>query len=148
MGLNNLANTSSAVKEYNVDMAAAMIAGAADAARLHLRRQVFRARADRRRGQGIDETHGRPVASSNVRKSFGNVDSRSKGIDLEVESGEFLILVGPSGCGKSTLLNMIAGLDMPTAGAIHIGDRDVTYAAAARTATSRWCSRATRCTRT
>jgi multiple sugar transport system ATP-binding protein len=62
----------------------------------------------------------------NVRKSFGTVDIL-KGIDIEVEEGEFLILVGPSGCGKSTLLSMIAGLDVPTAGSIHIGDRDVTH---------------------
>jgi multiple sugar transport system ATP-binding protein len=62
----------------------------------------------------------------NVRKSFGAVDIL-KGIDIEVEEGEFLILVGPSGCGKSTLLAMIAGLDVPTAGSIHIGDRDVTH---------------------
>ena len=63
----------------------------------------------------------------NVRKSFGSTDIL-KGIDIEVEGGEFLILVGPSGCGKSTLLNMIAGLDVPTAGSIHIADRDVTHA--------------------
>jgi multiple sugar transport system ATP-binding protein len=62
----------------------------------------------------------------NVRKSFGTVDIL-KGIDIEVEEGEFLILVGPSGCGKSTLLSMIAGLDVPTAGSIHIGERDVTH---------------------
>src|SRR5471032_2879837 len=62
---------------------------------------------------------------ANVRKTFGNVEIL-KGIDIEVEAGEFLILVGSSGCGKSTLLNMIAGLDVPTAGTIHIGDRDVT----------------------
>ncbi|MBL8351594.1 MAG: ABC transporter ATP-binding protein [Burkholderiaceae bacterium] len=61
-----------------------------------------------------------------VRKSFGPVDIL-KGIDIEIEAGEFLILVGPSGCGKSTLLNMIAGLDTPTSGSIHIGDRDVTW---------------------
>jgi len=61
-----------------------------------------------------------------VRKSFGTVDIL-KGIDIEIEAGEFLILVGPSGCGKSTLLNMIAGLDVPSAGSIHIGDRDVTH---------------------
>ncbi len=53
VGLNNLANTSSSVKEYNVDMAAAMIAGAAHAVRLRRRRQVLRPRADRRRGQGL-----------------------------------------------------------------------------------------------
>ena len=62
----------------------------------------------------------------NVRKSFGAVDIL-KGIDIEIEEGEFLILVGPSGCGKSTLLSMIAGLDVPSAGSIHIGDRDVTH---------------------
>ena len=61
-----------------------------------------------------------------VRKSFGPVDIL-KGIDIEIEAGEFLILVGPSGCGKSTLLNMIAGLDVPSAGTIHIGERDVTH---------------------
>ncbi|MEY8876637.1 MAG: ABC transporter ATP-binding protein [Leptothrix sp. (in: b-proteobacteria)] len=63
----------------------------------------------------------------NVRKSFGDVNIL-KGIDIEIDKGEFLILVGPSGCGKSTLLNMIAGLDAPTSGTIHIGDRDVTHA--------------------
>src|SRR5471030_214410 len=62
---------------------------------------------------------------ANVRKTFGNIEIL-KGIDIEVEAGEFLILVGSSGCGKSTLLNMIAGLDVPSAGTIHIGDRDVT----------------------
>jgi multiple sugar transport system ATP-binding protein len=63
----------------------------------------------------------------NVRKSFGAIDIL-KGIDIEVEAGEFLILVGPSGCGKSTLLSMIAGLDTPSAGSIHIAERDVTHA--------------------
>jgi multiple sugar transport system ATP-binding protein len=61
-----------------------------------------------------------------VRKTFGNVEIL-KGIDIEIEAGEFLILVGPSGCGKSTLLNMIAGLDVPTSGSIFIGERDVTH---------------------
>ncbi|MBX3627162.1 MAG: sn-glycerol-3-phosphate ABC transporter ATP-binding protein UgpC [Rhizobacter sp.] len=60
-----------------------------------------------------------------VRKSYGPVDIL-KGIDLEIDEGEFLILVGPSGCGKSTLLSMIAGLDTPTSGSLHIGERDVT----------------------
>ncbi len=47
----------------------------------------------------------------NVHKSYpGNVEVL-KGINIEVDAGQFLILVGGSGCGKSTLLNMIAGLD-------------------------------------
>ncbi len=60
----------------------------------------------------------------NVCKSFGAVDVL-KGIDLEIESGEFLVLVGPSGCGKSTLLNLIAGLETVTSGEIRIGERVV-----------------------
>jgi multiple sugar transport system ATP-binding protein len=62
----------------------------------------------------------------NIRKTYNNSVHILKGIDLDIEAGEFLILVGPSGCGKSTLLSMIAGLDQPTSGSIHIGDRDVT----------------------
>jgi multiple sugar transport system ATP-binding protein len=62
-----------------------------------------------------------------VRKSYGSHDIL-KSIDIEVDKGEFLILVGPSGCGKSTLLSMIAGLDAPTSGQILLADRDVTYA--------------------
>ncbi len=60
----------------------------------------------------------------NVKKSYGPVDIL-KGIDIKIDSGEFLILVGPSGCGKSTLLNMIAGLDSITSGEICIDDRVV-----------------------
>lgn len=46
---------------------------------------------------------------------------------LDVQDGEFLVLVGPSGCGKSTLLRMLAGLEEITAGEIYIGDRMVNY---------------------
>ncbi len=62
-----------------------------------------------------------------IHKTFNQTTHILKGIDLEIEAGEFLILVGPSGCGKSTLLNMIAGLDHPTSGDILIGDRNVTH---------------------
>ncbi|MDH3662059.1 MAG: sn-glycerol-3-phosphate ABC transporter ATP-binding protein UgpC [Alphaproteobacteria bacterium] len=58
-----------------------------------------------------------------IEKKFGATEVL-KGIDIEIESGEFLVLVGPSGCGKSTLLNLIAGLESITAGEIRIdGDR-------------------------
>ncbi|GAA3862508.1 sn-glycerol-3-phosphate ABC transporter ATP-binding protein UgpC [Tessaracoccus defluvii] len=47
-------------------------------------------------------------------------------LDLEIEDGEFMVLVGPSGCGKSTSLRMLAGLEEVNSGSIFIGDRDVT----------------------
>ena len=49
------------------------------------------------------------------------------GLEIEVGDGEFLVLVGPSGCGKSTSLRMLAGLEDVNAGAIRIGERDVTH---------------------
>ncbi|MFI0741901.1 ABC transporter ATP-binding protein [Streptomyces sp. NPDC021100] len=48
-------------------------------------------------------------------------------LDIEIEDGEFLVLVGPSGCGKSTSLRMLAGLEDVNGGSIRIGDRDVTH---------------------
>ncbi|QXE36173.1 sn-glycerol-3-phosphate ABC transporter ATP-binding protein UgpC [Streptomyces sp. GMY02] len=48
-------------------------------------------------------------------------------LEIEIADGEFLVLVGPSGCGKSTSLRMLAGLEDVNAGAIRIGDRDVTH---------------------
>ena len=60
----------------------------------------------------------------NLNKSFGAVEVL-KGINLDVDPGEFVVLVGPSGCGKSTLLAMIAGLESVTSGEIAIGDRVV-----------------------
>jgi multiple sugar transport system ATP-binding protein len=59
-----------------------------------------------------------------VHKRFGNTDVLT-GINLNMASGEFTVLVGPSGCGKSTLLNIIAGLERQTSGSILIGGRIV-----------------------
>ena len=64
------------------------------------------------------------VSVRSVRKAFGSVEVLH-GVDVEVEDGEFVILVGPSGCGKSTLLRMIAGLENITRGEIAIGGRVV-----------------------
>ena len=61
---------------------------------------------------------------TNIRKVFGETEVL-KGINLEIKTGEFLILVGGSGCGKSTLLNMIAGLETVTTGEIEIDGRIV-----------------------
>ncbi|MDE1992139.1 MAG: sn-glycerol-3-phosphate ABC transporter ATP-binding protein UgpC [Rhizobiaceae bacterium] len=60
----------------------------------------------------------------NIRKTYGDVETL-KGIDIALESGEFLVLLGPSGCGKSTLLNIIAGLAEATSGDVRIGGRTV-----------------------
>src|SRR5256714_15179354 len=63
-----------------------------------------------------------------VQKRFGSVEVL-KGINLEMGSGEFTVLVGPSGCGKSTLLNIIAGLERQSSGSIQIGGRAVHHVA-------------------
>ncbi|MCE2738350.1 MAG: sn-glycerol-3-phosphate ABC transporter ATP-binding protein UgpC [Rhodobacter sp.] len=60
----------------------------------------------------------------NVTKSYGSVKVLHE-VNIEVQEGEFLVLVGPSGCGKSTLLNMIAGLEGITSGDISIRGRVV-----------------------
>ncbi len=60
-----------------------------------------------------------------VEKWFGDVQV-IKGVDLDIDDGEFVIFVGPSGCGKSTLLRMIGGLEETSRGAIKIDGRDVT----------------------
>src|ERR1700740_2246289 len=62
-----------------------------------------------------------------VKKNFGSVPVL-KGIDLEVKTGEFVVLVGPSGCGKSTLLAIIAGLESVTEGEVKIDRRGVNAA--------------------
>ncbi|PIO98174.1 ABC transporter ATP-binding protein [Pleomorphomonas carboxyditropha] len=60
----------------------------------------------------------------NIRKSFGDVETL-KGIDISLESGEFLVLLGASGCGKSTLLNIIAGLAEPSGGDVRLDGRSL-----------------------
>lgn len=64
------------------------------------------------------------VGIETVRKSFGTTDILH-GVSVDIEDGEFVVLVGPSGCGKSTLLRMIAGLETITGGDIRIGGRVV-----------------------
>src|SRR4051794_27837842 len=61
-----------------------------------------------------------------VTKVYANGVKAVDEVSLDINEGEFVVLVGPSGCGKSTLLRMIAGLEDVTDGEIHIGDVDVT----------------------
>jgi multiple sugar transport system ATP-binding protein len=70
------------------------------------------------------------VTLSAVTKRFGASTVALDGVDLEIEDGEFLVLLGPSGCGKSTALRLIAGLERQDAGAISIGGRCVDDVAA------------------
>ncbi|HEY1180566.1 MAG TPA: ABC transporter ATP-binding protein [Phytomonospora sp.] len=66
------------------------------------------------------------VTLSKVDKVYRGGVRAVDGVDLDIEPGEFMVLVGPSGCGKSTLLRMIAGLEEVSGGQISIGGSDVT----------------------
>jgi multiple sugar transport system ATP-binding protein len=66
------------------------------------------------------------VRLHDIHKRFG-ASAVLNGLDLNVEAGEFLVILGPSGCGKSTLLNIVAGLEKAGRGRVLIGDRDVTH---------------------
>src|SRR5918998_1228030 len=65
-----------------------------------------------------------PVEIRDVRKAYGATQV-IHGVSVDIQDGEFVILVGPSGCGKSTLLRMVAGLENITGGEIRIGARVV-----------------------
>jgi multiple sugar transport system ATP-binding protein len=68
------------------------------------------------------------VAFDGVGKVYpGSTVEAVSDFDLEIEDGEFVVLVGPSGCGKTTALRMVAGLESITEGSIRIGDRIVNH---------------------
>ncbi len=68
---------------------------------------------------------GVPVSFDKVQKSFGSVRVLEE-LNLQVQPGEFLVLLGASGSGKTTALRILSGLETATAGRVRIGERDVT----------------------
>ncbi|TIT15507.1 MAG: ABC transporter ATP-binding protein, partial [Mesorhizobium sp.] len=60
-----------------------------------------------------------------VSKSFGETVAVDN-LDLQIKDGEFVVLLGPTGAGKTTTLRLVAGLERPDSGTIHIAGRDAT----------------------
>ena len=87
------------------------------------------------------------VTFDGVWKKFGEVVAVND-LNLEINDGEFMVLVGPSGCGKTTSLRMIAGLEEITEGDAPHRRQGRQRRGRPRTATSPWSSRPTRSTRT
>lgn len=71
------------------------------------------------------ESAAKTISLRGMNKFYGGYHAL-KDLSLDVEAGEFLVLLGPSGCGKSTALRMIAGLESISSGSLLIGDQDVT----------------------
>jgi len=83
------------------------------------------------------------VAVRGVTKTFASTSEAVTPIadlDFTVEQGEFVCLMGPSGSGKTTLLHLLAGIDRPTRGSVHVAGEDV--AALSPSALARWRTRA------
>jgi multiple sugar transport system ATP-binding protein len=66
------------------------------------------------------------IVLDRITRTFGSEVTAVDDVSLEIEDGEFMVLVGPSGCGKTTILRIVAGLEEVTAGEVVVGDRQVT----------------------
>src|SRR3954467_6698027 len=65
------------------------------------------------------------ITLEQLTKVYGDGTRAVSDLDLEIEDGEFVVLVGPSGCGKTSALRMVAGLEEITEGKVWLGDRMV-----------------------
>ncbi|MBY0318044.1 MAG: amino acid ABC transporter ATP-binding protein [Reyranella sp.] len=68
------------------------------------------------------------VKAEGLRKSYGTVEA-VRGVSLEVDRGQVVVVIGPSGCGKSTFLRCINLLEEPSAGTLQVGDRRIDFGA-------------------
>src|SRR5207302_9842213 len=77
-----------------------------------------------------EPTHRTPaVEAADLTRRYGEGEAAVdalRGVSLEVPTGQFAAVMGPSGSGKSTLMHLLAGLDEPTSGSVHVGGRDIT----------------------
>jgi multiple sugar transport system ATP-binding protein len=73
----------------------------------------------------LAEVHFQQVSKTYPPRRGGDPVEVLQQLDLQIQDGEFLVLVGPSGCGKSTLLRLLAGLELPSQGEIYVGNRPV-----------------------
>jgi ABC-type lipoprotein export system ATPase subunit len=89
---------------------------------------LFSERSNRRNG-GTAGQNGRPLIHlAQVKKAYQTPAGdfyALKGIDLQIEKGQYVGVVGKSGAGKSTLINMVTGIDRPTVGEIHVGSHAI-----------------------
>ena len=75
--------------------------------------------------EDISVGEAKAISIKSMNKYYGEFHALTD-LSIEVEAGEFLVLLGPSGCGKSTALRMIAGLESISSGDLIIGDANVT----------------------